>query len=58
MCRHLGYLGPPTDLGSLLLQPPHSLLRQSWVPADMRGGGTINADGFGVGWYEDAVALR
>ena len=51
MCRHLAYLGPPVDLASLLLAPPHSLLRQSYAPVDMRGGGTINVDGFGVGWY-------
>ncbi|MDQ7909304.1 ergothioneine biosynthesis protein EgtC [Phytohabitans sp. ZYX-F-186] len=51
MCRHLAYLGPPATLSALLLEPPHSLLRQSWAPRDMRGGGTINADGFGVGWY-------
>ncbi|ALG08897.1 ergothioneine biosynthesis protein EgtC [Kibdelosporangium phytohabitans] len=51
MCRHLGYLGPAVSAASLVLHPPHSLLRQSWAPADMRGGGTINADGFGVGWF-------
>lgn len=51
MCRHLAYLGPPTTLAALVLEPPHGLLRQSYAPADMRGGGTVNADGFGVGWY-------
>ncbi|MGW4499657.1 ergothioneine biosynthesis protein EgtC [Micromonospora sp. NPDC004336] len=51
MCRHLAYLGPPVTLRELLFDPPHSLVRQSWAPRDMRGGGTINADGFGVGWY-------
>ncbi|PZF91190.1 ergothioneine biosynthesis protein EgtC [Micromonospora deserti] len=51
MCRHLAYLGPPVTLRELLFDPPYSLLRQSWAPRDMRGGGTINADGFGVGWY-------
>ena len=51
MCRHLAYLGPPVTLAALLLDPPHGLLHQSWAPADMRGGGTVNADGFGVGWY-------
>ena len=51
VCRHLAYLGPPVDLASLLLTPPHSLLRQSWAPSDMRGGGTVNADGYGVGWW-------
>ncbi len=55
MCRHLAYLGPPRDLATLLLDPPHSLLRQSYAPADMRGGGTVNADGFGAGWYPDGV---
>jgi len=51
VCRHLAYLGPPRTLAQLVLQPPHSLLRQSYAPLDMRGGGTVNADGFGVGWF-------
>ncbi|TCO53436.1 ergothioneine biosynthesis protein EgtC [Actinocrispum wychmicini] len=51
MCRHLGYLGPAVPVSGLVLDPPHSLLRQSWAPRDMRHGGTINADGFGVGWF-------
>jgi glutamine amidotransferase len=51
VCRHLGYLGPAVPVAGLVLDPPHSLLRQSWAPADMRAGGTINADGFGVGWF-------
>jgi gamma-glutamyl hercynylcysteine S-oxide hydrolase len=53
MCRHLSYLGAPITLAELLVDPPHALLRQSWAPRDMRGGGTINADGFGVGWYAE-----
>ncbi|MFG1605255.1 ergothioneine biosynthesis protein EgtC [Actinoplanes sp. NPDC049265] len=51
MCRHLGYLGPPVPLSDLLFAPAHGLVEQSWAPRDMRGGGTVNADGFGVGWY-------
>jgi glutamine amidotransferase len=51
MCRHLGYLGPPVPLKDLLFDPPHALATQAWAPRDMRGGGTINADGFGVGWW-------
>ncbi|MFC6088824.1 ergothioneine biosynthesis protein EgtC [Saccharothrix lopnurensis] len=51
MCRHLGYLGPAVPLAALVHDPPHSLERQSYAPADMRGGGTVNADGYGVGWY-------
>jgi glutamine amidotransferase len=53
VCRHLAYVGPPVTLASLVLDPPHSLLRQSYAPADMRGGGRINADGFGAGWYPE-----
>jgi glutamine amidotransferase len=53
VCRHLAYVGPPVTLASLLQEPPHSLLHQTYAPADMRGGGTINADGFGVGWYPE-----
>ncbi|MEV0897879.1 ergothioneine biosynthesis protein EgtC [Actinoplanes sp. NPDC049802] len=56
MCRHLGYLGPPVPLSSLLLDPPHALATQAWAPRDMRGGGTINADGFGVGWWPPGAA--
>ena len=51
MCRHLGYVGPPVGVGELVMRGPHSLFAQSWAPADMRAGGTINADGFGVAWW-------
>lgn len=53
MCRHLAYLGPPIKLSNLVLDQPHSLLHQSWAPSDMRGSGTVNADGFGIGWLAD-----
>ncbi|WP_351227254.1 ergothioneine biosynthesis protein EgtC [Streptomyces sp. NPDC002133] len=52
MCRHIAFLGPPTALGELLVRPPHALLRQSWAPRRQRYG-TVNADGFGVGWYAE-----
>jgi glutamine amidotransferase len=51
MCRHLVYLGPPIPLDELLLTPEHSLLRQSYEPR-YQSHGTVNADGFGVGWYD------
>ena len=50
MCRHLAYLGPPATLRSLIIEPPHGLYRQAWAPRRQRYG-TVNADGFGVGWY-------
>lgn len=49
MCRHLAYLGPPLPLSALLVDPPFSLLHQSYAPRRQRHG-TMNADGFGVGW--------
>ncbi|MGY5034619.1 ergothioneine biosynthesis protein EgtC [Streptomyces sp. 900116325] len=52
MCRHLAYLGPSVALGELLTRPPHALVRQSWEPRRQKYG-TVNADGFGVGWYAD-----
>ncbi|MER5218166.1 ergothioneine biosynthesis protein EgtC [Streptomyces sp. NPDC002838] len=52
MCRHLACLGPAEALGQILIEPPHSLYRQSWAPRRQRYG-TVNADGFGVGWYAD-----
>lgn len=52
MCRHLAYLGPEAPLGRLLVEPPHSLYRQSWAPRRQRYG-TVNADGFGVGWFAE-----
>ncbi|MFJ7074103.1 ergothioneine biosynthesis protein EgtC [Streptomyces sp. NPDC098781] len=52
MCRHLAYLGPGEPLGRLLVAPPHGLFQQSWAPRRQRYG-TVNADGFGVGWYAE-----
>ncbi|MBT2400518.1 ergothioneine biosynthesis protein EgtC [Streptomyces sp. ISL-100] len=52
MCRHLACLGPAVPLGDLLVKPAHGLYRQAWAPRLQRYG-TVNADGFGVGWYAD-----
>ncbi|MFJ8076523.1 ergothioneine biosynthesis protein EgtC [Streptomyces sp. NPDC096176] len=52
MCRHIAALGPPEPLGTLLVEPAHGLLHQSWEPRRQRYG-TVNADGFGVGWYAE-----
>ncbi len=50
MCRLLAYLGSPVSLEPLLYQPEHSLIVQSYKPQEMLSG-TVNADGFGIGWY-------
>ncbi|MGS2586338.1 ergothioneine biosynthesis protein EgtC [Streptomyces hebeiensis] len=59
MCRHIAFLGPTVALGEVLTVPPHGLYRQSWAPRRQRNG-TVNADGFGVGWYAggDPVPAR
>jgi gamma-glutamyl hercynylcysteine S-oxide hydrolase len=51
MCRHLAYVGPSVTLEKLIIKPEHSLLQQSFAPR-CQTHGTINADGFGVGWYD------
>ena len=59
MCRHFAYLGPEVSLKSLLIDPPYGLYRQAWAPR-MQRHGTVNADGFGIGWYAsgDPVPAR
>lgn len=54
MCRHLAYAGPSITLEKLILEPDHSLLRQASAPRHQKPG-TVNADGFGVGWYDRDV---
>jgi len=52
MCRHLAHLGRPRLLRELVLDPPHSLVKQSYLPKRQKSG-HVNADGFGIGWYAD-----
>lgn len=56
MCRHIAYVGPPVALREVLISPEYALYRQSWEPRRQRHG-TVNADGFGVGWYADGDPL-
>jgi predicted glutamine amidotransferase len=49
MCRFTFYLGPTLRLSSLLLDPEHSLIRQSANSKEREE--PLNGDGFGVGWY-------
>ncbi|WP_182345608.1 ergothioneine biosynthesis protein EgtC [Tomitella gaofuii] len=51
MCRHLVCLGPARTVASAATHGRHALARQAWAPQQMRGGGTINADGFGACWW-------
>ncbi len=52
MVAYLG--GSEVTLSSLVLEPKHSLLVQSYVPKEMMSG-VVNADGFGVGWYAPEI---
>ncbi|MFK4040582.1 ergothioneine biosynthesis protein EgtC [Nonomuraea wenchangensis] len=55
MCRHAAWLGAPRPLAELIHEPEHGLLRQSYAPRRQRHG-TVNADGFGMGWYDPGLA--
>lgn len=56
MCRFTLYLGPPIRLDSLLIEPSHSLILQSFRSAEREE--PLNGDGFGVGWYVPELAPR
>jgi len=49
MCRFTLYLGPSIRLSTLLVEPAHSLIHQSFHAAERDE--PLNGDGFGVGWY-------
>ena len=52
MCRHLAWFGEPRSVASLVLEPGHGLLTQSWAPR-RQAHGTVNADGWGIGLHPD-----
>lgn len=57
MCRHLGWLGAPVSVCSLVLEPANSLLVQAYSPRRQKHG-LMNADGWGVGFFDSGVARR
>ncbi|MGW7415327.1 ergothioneine biosynthesis protein EgtC [Streptomyces sp. NPDC054863] len=52
MCRHLAFLGPELPLHQVVVEPLRGLYHQAWEPR-LQKYGTVNADGFGVGWYAE-----
>ena len=54
MCRFITYLGPSTRLESIVSETDHSLVVQSYQPQEMTSG-VVNADGFGLGWYNSKL---
>jgi glutamine amidotransferase len=57
MCRHLGWLGEPVTVASLVLDRPHGLLVQSYSPRRQKHG-LMNADGWGVGFFDGLEERR
>ncbi|MCW2687955.1 MAG: egtC, partial [Mycobacterium sp.] len=57
MCRHIGWLGEPRSVASLVLDPPCGLLVQSYSPRRQKHG-LMNADGWGVGFFDQQTARR
>jgi len=57
MCRHLGWLGAPVSVSSLILEPANGLLVQSYSPRRQKHG-LLNADGWGVGFFDGTTPRR
>ncbi|AEV72697.1 TIGR03442 family protein [Mycolicibacterium rhodesiae NBB3] len=57
MCRHLGWLGAPVSVASLVLEPANGLMVQSYSPRRQKHG-LMNADGWGVGFFDDDTPRR
>lgn len=57
MCRHLGWLGKPRSVASLMLDPSYGLQVQSYAPRRQKHG-LMNADGWGVGFFDGDTVRR
>jgi len=49
MCRLAAYIGPEIFISSLVTEPKHSIIHQSYQAKERVE--PLNGDGFGVGWY-------
>lgn len=49
MCRFAAYLGPEIFISSLVTEPNHSIIHQSYKAEEREE--PLNGDGFGIGWY-------
>lgn len=49
MCRLAAYMGPEIYISSLVTEPRHSLIHQSYHAKERIE--PLNGDGFGIGWY-------
>lgn len=53
MCRFVAYIGAPTLIDRILINPSNSLVNQSFAALESEM--TINGDGFGLGWYNKSI---
>jgi glutamine amidotransferase len=49
MCRFAAYIGPEIFVSSLVTEPKHSIIHQSYHAKERTE--PLNGDGFGIGWY-------
>ncbi len=54
MCRFTLYLGPTIRLASLVVEPTHSIIAQSFHSKSQEE--PLNGDGFGIAWYAPTMA--
>lgn len=57
MCRFVAYAGPERTARALVFGGSHPLVKQSWAPRELLYG-SVNADGYGVGWYDEGRPVR
>ncbi len=56
MCRFTFYMGKPIVLSSLITEPRHSLIRQSFAAREREE--PLNGDGFGLAWYNHQLSVN
>lgn len=57
MCRLTAYAGESISAEALVFGGTHSLLQQSYAPRELISG-HVNADGYGVVWYQGAIPIK
>ncbi len=56
MCRFTFYMGKPIGLSSLITEPKHSLIHQSFAAREREE--PLNGDGFGLAWYNHELSME
>jgi len=53
MCRLAAYIGPEITIASLVTEPRHSIIHQSYHSKERSE--PLNGDGFGISWFSERV---